>query len=136
MAALPRLLDDQDGCVYLDLGGACFAVDTETRRICWSDPLGPSLLSHPAVRAEVGGPATYGHIDLYYDGDWAPKAYTLRAVEDLNEGDLVTWEGCVRTVKNTAPGRHGKVDIFVDHPSFTGPYPRDPQDLVPLHPPS
>ncbi|MGW0868249.1 hypothetical protein [Streptomyces sp. NPDC002611] len=136
MAPLPRLLDEQERCVYLDLGGAYFAVDTETRRICWSDPLGPSLLFHPAVRAEAGGPATYGHINLYYDGDWAPRAYTLRAVEDLEQGDLVTWEGCVRTVTSTARGRLGKIDVFVDHPDFTGPYPRDPQDLVPLHPPS
>ncbi|WP_019061394.1 hypothetical protein [Streptomyces prunicolor] len=136
MAPLPRLLDDRNGCVYLGLNGAHFAVDTGTRRIVWTDPLGPSLLFHPAVRAEVGGPATCGHIDLYYDGDWAPKAYTLRTVEGLMDGDLVTWEGCVRRVTNTAPGRHGKVDVFVDHPDFTGPYPRDPQALVPLHPPS
>ncbi|MFH0246387.1 hypothetical protein ACGRHY_29100 [Streptomyces sp. HK10] len=136
MARLPRVLDDRGGWVHLDFDGVFFAVDTVTRRVCWSDPMGPSLLDLPGIRSEVGGPATYNHVDLYYDGDWAPRAYTLRSVAVLKGGDLVTWEGCLRTVMHTAPGAHGKVNVFVDHPSFTGPYPRNPQDLIPLHAPS
>ncbi|GGX46498.1 hypothetical protein [Streptomyces noursei] len=134
MERLPRVLDDQGGWIHLALDGAFFAIDSTTRRVCWSDPMGPSLLHLPGIRHEVRGPATYNHLDLYYDGDWAPPAYTPRSVEDLQEGDLVTWEGCLRTVKNTAPGARGKIHVFVDHSTFAGPYPRDPRDLVPLHP--
>ncbi|MFI8932408.1 hypothetical protein ACIG3E_32690 [Streptomyces sp. NPDC053474] len=135
-AKLARLLDEQDGHVHLDLDGVFFAVDTATRRICWSDPMGPSLMFLPGVRVEIGGPAVYNHIDLYYDQPWAPRAYTPRPVQNLGKGDLVTWEGCLRTVLDTAPAPRGKVNVFVNDPTFTGPYPRAPHDLVPVHPPA
>ncbi|MFI7089514.1 hypothetical protein ACIBUR_38750 [Streptomyces anulatus] len=133
MTQLPRALDDRGGWIHLDLDGLFFAVDASTRRVCWSDPQGPALMTRPGFRTEVLGPETYNHVDVYYDGPLPEAEFILRPVEDLREGDLVTWEGCLRRFVNTVPGRHGHLHAFVDHPTYPGPYPRSPGELVPVH---
>lgn len=134
MAQLPRVLDDRGGWIHLDLDGVFFAVDARTRRVCWSDPQGPGLMNLPGLRTEARGPETYNHVDVCYDTPLPDPEFTLRPVQDLREGDLVTWEGCLRRFLNSVPGRHGMLHAFVDHPAYPGPYPRQPGELVPVHP--
>ncbi|MEU2514738.1 hypothetical protein [Streptomyces syringium] len=134
MARLPRVIDDRGDWTYLDFGGVFFAVDSATRIVRWSDPTGPSLWDLTGIRNKVLGPETYNHIELYYEGDWEPPAYTLRAAAEVERGDVITLNGVLRTVTAVARAERGKVDLFVDSADFAGPYPLNPQASVPVHP--